>query len=270
MQRRRRKKGMGTVKVFIITVLILSGLGGIAIGRNIFFTGDSEERETISGLGEIDEEQNREFLEQIQEKREQIPEELMEALEKNPEMAEFVAGYPQAEKKEAKKFSEAERNQTFPLLLQWDKRWGYADYGESIIALSGCGPTCLSMVVFGLTRREVTPYETARYSERAGYYVEGSGTSWGLMTEGAAHYGLSARELSLSEAAMKAVLNNGGMIICAMRPGDFTTEGHFIVIYGYGEKGFLVHDPNSPARSGRSWSMEKLSGQIKNLWGYSF
>lgn len=34
-----------------------------------------------------------------------------------------------------------------PLLLQWDERWGYKNYGDNIMAINGCGPTCLSMVV---------------------------------------------------------------------------------------------------------------------------
>lgn len=40
-----------------------------------------------------------------------------------------------------------------PALIQWDERWGYAPYGsETIIAVSGCGPTALSMVISGLLR----------------------------------------------------------------------------------------------------------------------
>ena len=54
-----------------------------------------------------------------------------------------------------------------------------------------------------------------------------------------------------------------------MRPGDFTTEGHFIVIYGYDEEGFLVHDPNSRLRSEEEWTFQTLYPQIKNLWAYS-
>ena len=63
-------------------------------------------------------------------------------------------------------------------------------------------------------------------------------------------------------------LDLGRPIICAMRPGDFTATGHFIVIYGYDENGFRVNDPNSMDRSGMSWSFSTLKGQIRNLWGY--
>ena len=41
-----------------------------------------------------------------------------------------------------------------------------------------------------------------------------------------------------------------------MLPGDFTTSGHFIVIYGHNFLGFKVYDPNSIERSERTWSYD--------------
>lgn len=86
------------------------------------------------------------------------------------------------------------------------------------------------------------------------------------MTEGARHFGLYSEELGLSESAMKSALDAGGMIILALGPGDFTTEGHFILVYGYGDNGFRLNDPNSMERSNRSWTYTELSKQIRNLW----
>lgn len=209
----------------------------------------------------------------IYENRNQYSETLLCAYLNNPEMEDFIAGYldadlPQYSAQEG--LSAQETQQEFPLLLQWDKRWGYVSYGGSIIGLSGCGPTCLSMVLVSLTgRTDITPAEVAHFSEENGYYVEGSGTAWSLMTDGAASLGLSARELSLDESVMRASLEAGHPIICSMGPGDFTTQGHFIMIYGCDNEGFLVNDPNCIARSQQSWSFEKLRGQIKNLWAYS-
>lgn len=198
-----------------------------------------------------------------------IPSELLEMLENNPETVDFVAGYLKADRDKVGKFSKEEIEAEHPLLLQWDKRWGYYKYGDSMIAVSGCGPVCLSMVILGVKHEAVLPSKICQFSEREKYYVKGSGTSWLLMTEGAAHFGIAGTELSLSKSSMKNVLDAGGMIICAMGPGDFTTEGHFIVIYGYDGDGFLVNDPNSRQRSSRSWGFDELSGQIRNLWGYT-
>lgn len=209
----------------------------------------------------------------IYENRNQYSETLLAAYLNNPEMEEFVVGYLDADLPQYTaqgSFSGQELEQQFPLFLQWDKRWGYVSYGGSIIGLSGCGPTCLSMVLVSLTgQTDKTPADVAHFSEENGYYVEGSGTSWSLMTTGAASLGLSARELSLDESVMKSSLDAGHPIICSMGPGDFTTQGHFIVIYGYDASGFLVNDPNCISRSSQSWDFETLRGQIKNLWAYS-
>ncbi len=209
----------------------------------------------------------------IYKNRDRYPENLLSAYLNNPEMEDFLAGYldagiPQSTATEG--LTAQEQQQEFPLLLQWDKRWGYVSYGGSIIGLSGCGPTCLSMVLISLTgQTDQTPAQVASFSEASGYYVEGSGTAWSLMTEGASRLGLSARELSLDESVMKAALDRGEPIICTVGAGDFTTQGHFILLYDYNEQGFLVNDPNCIARSQQAWTFERLRGQIKNLWAYT-
>jgi len=199
----------------------------------------------------------------------EYPEAYLAALANNPEMLDYVKGYPKHEKLDAV-LTKKDTSASYPLFLQWDKRWGYASYGgKSSIGISGCGPTCIAMVAYALTKDlSVTPFETAQYSEIQGYYVEGTGTSWELMTKGAEAFGIKGNEVSLSEDQMKRELDEGHPIICAMGPGDFTTAGHFIMIYGYDKKGFSVNDPNSRGRSSKKWTYEELSGQIKNLWAY--
>lgn len=201
--------------------------------------------------------------------RAQYPEELLEALVNNPELKDFVHGYLTADGSVTGGFKEEETEQDFPLFLQWDARWGYAPYGESNIGISGCGPTCLSMVIFALTRDETaTPDKLADYSMENNHYVPGIGTAWLLMSEAASDFGIKASEVGLDGDEIRRQLDMGRPIICAMRPGDFTTTGHFIVIYGYDENGFKVNDPNSRERSGRRWTFEELRYQIKNLWCY--
>ena len=146
-------------------------------------------------------------------------------------------------------------------------RWGYQTYGSSTIAVSGCAPVCLSMAASYLTGdASITPYRVAQYAANAGYYVPGQGTSWSLLTEGASAFGISCRQLSLDEAQINAALDAGHPVICSMSPGDFTTEGHFIVLYGRTADGYLVRDPNSISRSEKTWTYDRLSGQIAALW----
>lgn len=207
---------------------------------------------------------------EILENKERYPEIMIEALERNPEIQDFIKNYPDSEPVVQGGISDEEKESEHPLFLQWDARWGYIPYGEDNIGLSGCGPVCLSMVIFSLTRNEnATPDAIANYSMNMGYYEYGAGTSWNLMTDAATQYGVTAEGMALSENLMKEHLDNGHMIICSMGPGDFTTTGHFIVIYGYNQDGFLVNDPYSRIRSNRTWDYETISGQIAGMWVYS-
>lgn len=208
-------------------------------------------------------------LQPIAEHPEQYPLELLQLLARNPETADFVLNYPtQHTNAPARTLSES--LDTMPLLLQWDERWGYHDYGSSTIAVSGCGPTTLAMVAAYLTQNDtITPYVVAQYAAEQGYYIAGTGTSWDCIRTGAPAFGVQAEELPLDEAVMNAALDAGKPIICSMLPGDFTTTGHFIVLSGRTEDGYQVHDPNSREKSNRCWTYDEIQGQISNLWACS-
>lgn len=201
---------------------------------------------------------------------EDYPQELLELAVRNPETVCFVADYPQEkDRAPAETVEEAERG-TIPLLLQWDPRWGYAQYGDGPMALNGCGPTALSMVICGLTGDgTATPYAVAQYAQEMGYYVDGVGTSWELMSAGGTHFGVTARELPLSQPVMENALAAGEPIICSVGPGDFTTSGHFIVLSGLEDGKFQVRDPNRRSTSEKLWDYDTLTGQITNLWAFS-
>ncbi len=258
MQRKRRRHRIGSMKLFFVVSLFF-----VVLGIIFHLNGISDEQELNPAYST---KQNEDRIHYILENSEKYPKELLELLESNPETADFVAAYPSVNRNKIKTVSREEREEEHPLLMQWDKRWGYARYGGSMIAISGCGPTCLSMAIVGLTHESVSPYDVAKFSEENGYYVKGTGTAWALISEGASYYGVSSEEISLSESVMRSVLDSSGMIICAMGPGDFTTEGHYILIYGYENGEFLVNDPNSRERSRKKWSYSKLSCQIRNLW----
>ena len=154
------------------------------------------------------------------------------------------------------------------IFLQWDIRWGYMPYGErGVVGSSGCGPACLSMAVFYLTgNRECTPDAIAQYSLDRGHYIDGVGTAWALLDNYPTEYGLKVTHPYISEETMKADLDKGNVLICSVRPGDFTSEGHFIVIYGYDENGFKVNDPKCVYRSRQDWPYEQIKDDIKRIW----
>jgi hypothetical protein len=187
-------------------------------------------------------------------------------LEQNPETEDFVLSYP-FRKEEAIDLSEYANRETVPLFLQWDKRWGYSRYGSDFLAVTGCGPTCLAMVGYHLTGDDwFTPINVARFAEENGYYVPEQGSSWTLISEGAGKLGLEAIEIPMVKSRIIDNLEVGNPIILAMGPGDFTTEGHYIILTGVESGSFRVNDPNSRIRSEQLWTYETLEEQVRNLW----
>ena len=195
------------------------------------------------------------------------PASLIELLDRNPETREFVLNYP-FRQQESYDMADFDRSTGVPLFLQWDSRWGYETYGSDMMAITGCGPTCLAMVGYYLTGDAETydPAVIAAYAEKNGYYASGYGSSWTLISEGAVKLGLDVTEIPLVEKRMKDNLEVGNPIICAMGPGDFTSSGHYIVLIGLEDGKFIVNDPNSPENSEKLWSYEQIQGQIRNLW----
>ncbi len=196
------------------------------------------------------------------------PESLIALLERNPETADFVLSYPEEKDLEHEvDLSGLADSETVPLFLQWDKRWGYLQYGSDVAGLTGCGPVCLSMAAFYLTGDPaMSPDNMIRFALKEGYCTPGKGSSWTLISEGAGKLGLTATELPLVKKLIFAHLEAGDPIICVMGPGDFTTTGHYIVLTGVEEGLLQVNDPNSLARSGQLWDYDRISGQIRNLW----
>ena len=209
------------------------------------------------------------ILHHVYDNEEQYGNSLIMALAGNPEMADFAYGYLTREPVVTGGFTEDEVPEEYPLFLQWDIRWGYMPYGNTggNMGSSGCGPACLSMAVFYLTgNRECTPDAVAQYSMDNGYYVAGAGTAWSLLYDYPKEHGLTSSSVGRSEAKLKAELDKGNILICSVKPGDFTAGGHFILIYGYDENGFKVNDPKCIYRSRLSWTYEQIKDDIKQTW----
>ena len=219
-------------------------------------------------------------IEEILLNRSSYPDWLIEYFIGHEEAVNWVVGYPEhiaAEQIEIDTKAMAEvdlgnyevRN-GIPLYYQWDQRWGYASYGPGLIATDGCGTTCMSMVATGLLNNSgMTPKIIADFSYEQGYYLADSGTAWGLMSEGAEGLGIHVIEVQWSISDVMEQLNNGRPVICSMGPGDFTDQGHFIVLSGINEEGLiLVNDPNSAVNSQKAWDAQVLLDQMKAMWAY--
>lgn len=202
------------------------------------------------------------------------PQELIELASKKPETIDFVSNFKEhlstATKSKISVKSDYQEGK-IPLFLQWDERWGYDKYGDNFIAINGCGPTTLSMVIVGLTKdTSINPKVVADFSAKKGYLVNNVGSSWDLMSKGAKAFGLKSSEVPLSKSSILSTLKKGHPIIASMGPGQFTTSGHYIVLTGVtDDEKIIVNDPDSKSRSNKTWDIDVFMKESKNLWKFS-
>ncbi|MCI8665314.1 MAG: hypothetical protein HFG82_01400 [Dorea sp.] len=200
------------------------------------------------------------------------PDSVIELLDKNVETVDFVEQYGEKKDKPSPDSIEEEfAAGTIPKLYQYDERWGYAPYGTSIVAISGCGPTCMAMVASGLNGDPtITPPKVAAYGTENFYVDENNDTYWAFMKEAGENWNLSCYDVQqMTEEQVKEELTQGKPIICSMSPGDFTQNGHFIVLTGYEDGKVLVNDPFSKKNSSKGWTYSDISNQIRGMWVYS-
>lgn len=279
-RKRVRKKQVIAVALAVVVIAIVS------FSLNGYFSPLIEIKEKVSEPVEVlGPEKPKEELkgkDRILSGKEEYPDWLLEFWNTHPESTDWVSVYPDFQKRPQEEIDQdalqnidLEKHKQvngIPLLFQWDPKWGYASYGESVIGIEGCGPTCLSMVLTGLLDDpSYTPKRIADFSLENGYYHEGSGTDWTLMEFGAQELGLAATQIQTwSGDVVKGELQAGHPMICSMGPGDFTDKGHFIVLSGVTEDGsIIVNDPNSPKNSETLWDVWTLLNQMKGMWTFS-
>ena len=160
---------------------------------------------------------------------------------------------------------------SFPRLYQWDERWGYTVYSSTAFALTGCCPTALTMVYQGFSGdTSVTPYDVAMLARNNGYETEFDGTDGSFLIHMAGDLGLTCTELSPAATNLRTTLNAGQALIINVGPGDFTTNGHFIVATGLDSEGkVIINDPYSAERSSQTWDVDTLVSQAKAFYAYA-
>ena len=198
----------------------------------------------------------------------EYPQALIALYKRNEDARTFVCDYPLKRNQETEIDLSGEYTPgTAPLLMQWDERWGYRSYNENLMGLSGCGPTCMAMAAIYLTGDTgMNPWAMAQYAEQHGYNVVGSGTRWSFFTDGAAGLGLNSTAIPVDQQRIFDNLAVGNPIVCVVGPGDFTTEGHFILLCGEEDGKIRVNDPNSQKNSAKLWDYDTLARQIQGLW----
>lgn len=164
--------------------------------------------------------------------------------------------------------------------LQTDSRWknhNYSAKGEKkTIGTSGCGVAVAAMVIASFKDKNVTPITTAEWSMAHGYKALNQGTYYTYFVPQMSQYGIPCKRLntvnlygkSSSPAHTEALqtLKDGNWIIACMGKGNWTSAGHFILLYGY-ENGYVyINDPasNRTNRIKNTWTL--FAKQVKYMW----
>lgn len=204
------------------------------------------------------------------------PQKLIELLARKPETEEYVCRYPlEYGEDHPIDISSHADDEGVPLFIQWDQQWGYLDYTGNVFGLAGCGPTCMSMIMYHFTRdAKYTPAYMLEFAEsNSRYAVDGYGTQWAFFKEGGKELGLDVKELTgeqiKSESQIASIVNSGRIIVMNVSPGVFTTVGHYLLVVGYEDGKFQINDPNSEINSEKLWEFEEFSDQIRMMWSFA-
>ena len=167
--------------------------------------------------------------------------------------------------------------------LQTDSRWSNIDYSargeKTTIGKSGCGPSCMAMVIATLKNKAITPKDTCEWSLKNGYKAPNQGTYYTYFVPQGKVYGIPVSRINTSniygsnsntakESHAKAVaaLKAGNWVIACMGKGNWTSSGHFILAYGISGNNVLINDPNSTKAARLNASIALWQSQVKYYW----
>lgn len=131
---------------------------------------------------------------------------------------------------------------TLPLYYQTDYDQPIFTWKDRAITVaeSGCGATCVSMVIgYFEPHREPEPDEIMRLAGEMGFY-RGDGLGRDALRLLLAEYGIEGRWRALDARAIENTLRKGRPIIEYVGPGYFTGSGHYVVLRGIAANGELL------------------------------
>jgi hypothetical protein len=158
-----------------------------------------------------------------------------------------------------------------PLYLQGDftQTVCYFDGVPVSVATSGCGATSISMVVAYLTgNTRQTPYTLFKWAYDNGYY-NGDGLGHSCLTKLASLYGIKGTWVKNDASLITEALQEGHPVIAHMGPGIFTDGGHYIVLRGITDDGYvLVNDPGNKNRNRYAYKLSTVIAQAKTSMAF--
>ncbi len=192
-----------------------------------------------------------------------------------PEAIDFVAAYPDAEH-QASDYGSENKEGDYPLLYDWDSRWGSADYAGSAIAVTGSGPTAFAMAYMGLTGDTgKTPATFASDATDKNYTTTDTiGTTGDLFTYEAEQNGLSCKQYSTpSSKTLEAILETKGTVVIVQLKkglGNPDAPAHWALVVSQNEDGSVtLYDPTSSQNSNHTWSVGSIAKSSNSFYALS-
>lgn len=164
--------------------------------------------------------------------------------------------------------------------LQTDPKWGSLDYSapgeKTTIAASGCGPTAMAMVLATWADQSVTPKTECAWALAHGYKAPRQGTYYGYFEPAGARYGLRVTRLNYTSiygkstssyhAQVKDALDRGELVIACMGKGNWTSSGHYVLVWGIQGDTIYINDPASTLARRTRGSYSLFKQQVKYYW----
>ena len=185
----------------------------------------------------------------------------------NDDTANLVVAQLPTHDRTSSPYDESVTKGTVPKLFNWDSRWGYVDYAGLPLAVTGSGPTVLSMGYMGLTgRTDKTPADIAALSEADGTNTGDEYTTAELFTREAETLGLRVDTFEPSADEITASLYNGHPTICQIKANTLTPYAHWVLAASLNDDGTInVYDPTSIEVSSHPWSASTISGYSSSI-----
>ena len=113
--------------------------------------------------------------------------------------------------------------------------YNQADYpgkkiGGSTIQAAGCGPTAVAVCYSSLTGKKADVPKMCKQAYKHGWYYTGQGCSHSVIPGLSKLYGMQCKGLGTNKDAVEKALRAGHPVVALMGPGDFTKNGHFVVL----------------------------------------
>ena len=159
--------------------------------------------------------------------------------------------------------------------LQHDPQWGDKPFTITRnkyqdMSSSGCGPTAAAMVVHYYSDDEITPVEIADYTVENGYRTRNEGTAHGLFGSLAEKYDIEFYETYSDSEALNWMENKEDpLIICAMGPGNWTRNGHYILLWKIDNGTVYINDPGSTENNRTENTFKRLSSQARKYFCFN-